>query len=263
MAVAPTMFINIALLGFARSKLAAAGPVGIIPGSFQAAAPFSPQCFCSDMRSLQRRSRIVPKSMTGEPSLLSLRGGGADDYDTDDCNDVDFSDAVAEAAPPPSPSIAGLVNILGGAKSTEQEEKTFFPAWFKPGATNREKWLGLALLTWNAIAATDAFFYTFRVNETLDNYLTPGWDKYAVAQSRMLANCQWALILMTALTAWTGSESTIKNAFKIMILATLGAFRAVAAGVSDGTIKAPWKSQYTALMAFPPLLLLSYFAFLF
>jgi hypothetical protein len=148
--------------------------------------------------------------------------------------------------------------------STKLETKTApFPTWFKPGATHREKWLAFWLLTWNAIAATDAFFYTFRPKQTLENYLTPGWDQYALAQSRMLANCQWALIAMSSLTALAGNERMIQHAFKIMILATLGAFRAVGVGVKEGTIKSPWKSEYTAFMSLPPLLLLSYFAFFF
>jgi hypothetical protein len=173
-------------------------------------------------------------------------------------------------APSSSPSHHHSLLVLrsGGGGGVQKiarvdDKHPFHPAWFKPGSTRREKWLAVWLLTWNAIAATDAFFYTFRPRETLENYLTPGWDQYALAQSRMLANCQWALILMSTLTALTGNERTLKNAFKIMILATLGAFRAVGAGVKEGTIKAPWKSDYTALMSLPPLLLLSYFAFLF
>lgn len=51
--------------------------------------------------------------------------------------------------------------------------------------------------------------------------------------------------------------------FKIMIACTLGAFRAVSRGVADGTIKAPWKTGYASFMTLPPLLLLSYFAFMF
>jgi hypothetical protein len=84
-----------------------------------------------------------------------------------------------------------------------------------------------------------------------------------MAMTRMLANCQLGLIASIALIACTGDEKTIKNIFKLLILITMGAFRAVYAGVSEGTIKAPWKTGYAAVMSAPPLLLLSYFAFVF
>lgn len=61
----------------------------------------------------------------------------------------------------------------------------------------------------------------------------------------------------------TAREPHLKAMFKIMIACTLGAFRAVSRGVADGTIKAPWKTGYASFMTLPPLLLLSYFAFMF
>lgn len=146
---------------------------------------------------------------------------------------------------------------------TTTPQQTLPPTWFKPGATQRAKWLAVWLLTWDAIALTDALMFTFRPERNLKTYLVGEWGPHALAQTRMLANCQLALIACVALIAWTGDEATVKNGFKIMILATLGAFRAVAAGVREGTIKAPWKTGYAAVMALPPLLLLSYFAFVF
>lgn len=79
----------------------------------------------------------------------------------------------------------------------------------------------------------------------------------------MLANCQLGLVLTVAMVALQGNERMIKNMFTILILCTLGAFRAVGRGVAEGTITPPWKEGMTFFMAGPPLLLLSYFAFVF
>ena len=81
--------------------------------------------------------------------------------------------------------------------------------------------------------------------------------------TRMLANCQLGLIASVILVAFSGDERAIKNMFKILILCTIGAFRAVYAGVQEGIIKAPWKTGYATVMSLPPLLLLSSFAFIF
>ena len=135
--------------------------------------------------------------------------------------------------------------------------------WFKPGAPVRTKWLGFWLLLWNSVALVDALMFTFRAKQNLDGYLIGDWGQHTLAMTRMLANCQLGLISTITLVAWVGDEKTIKNMFKILILVTLGAFRAVFAGVADGTIKAPWKTGYAAAMTLPPLLLLSYFAFVF
>jgi hypothetical protein len=94
-------------------------------------------------------------------------------------------------------------------------------------------------------------------------YLVGEWGSHTLAMTRMLANCQLGLIAPIALVVLTGDEKTIKNIFKILILTTLGAFRAVYQGVIEGTIKAPWKTGYVTVMPAPPLLLLSYFAFVF
>ena len=138
-----------------------------------------------------------------------------------------------------------------------------FLAWFRPGATDREKVLSLWLLFWNGIALTDALMFTFRPKQNLDGYHTEGWNDHTLAQVRMLANCQLALIGTSCLLALTSNETNLKRMFQILILATLGAFRAVGAGVKEGTIKAPWKTKYASLMTLPPLLLLGYFAFVY
>lgn len=185
-----------------------------------------------------------------------------------------------------------LIRGRGGRKALSEPTARARFSWFKPGATKKEKLLACWLLLWNGIALVDALMFTFRPVRTkvlicdrvpliiplyslifvsrvtlqrqnLDNYLLGEWGSHALAQTRMLANCQLALIASVTLIAVTGNENTLKWGFKIMFLATLGAFRAVSAGVKEGTIKAPWKSEYTAFMSLPPLLLLSYFAFVY
>lgn len=167
-----------------------------------------------------------------------------------------------QRASTPLSNAVSVTPSRGGDTSSSSSQTSCF-AWFKPGATRREKQLAFYLLLWNSIALIDAIFYTFRPRQNLDGYLVGEWGPHALAQTRMLANCQLALIASVALIAFTGDERTIKNAFKILILATLGAFRAIYAGVQEGTIKAPWKTGYAAVMSLPPLLLLSYFAFVF
>jgi hypothetical protein len=135
--------------------------------------------------------------------------------------------------------------------------------WFRTSAARRERALAAWLLAWNTIALLDALMFTFRAEANLNGYLEGEWGPHAMAQTRMLANCQLALIGSITLVAFTGDAKTIKNMFKILILATLGAFRAISAGVAEGTIKAPWKTGYAAVMSGPPLLLLAYFAFVF
>lgn len=162
--------------------------------------------------------------------------------------------------------VVSLTPRCGGgdaSSSTTTTTTTTRFAWFKPGASKREKQLALFLLLWNSMALMDALMFTFRPSRNLDCYLIGEWGRHALAQTRMLSNCQLALIACVTLLAWTGNERTLKNTFKIMIAATLGAFRAVSVGVQEGSIRAPWKSGYAALMTLPPLLLLSYFAFVF
>jgi hypothetical protein len=153
--------------------------------------------------------------------------------------------------------------VSGGGKesSITGTEERF--AWFKPSATRREKRLAFWLLTWNSIALLDALFYTFRPKQNLDGYLVGDWGPHALAQTRMLANCQLGLVATVVLVALTGNEQTIKYMFRILILCTIGAFRAIYCGVKEGTIKAPWKTGYAAVMSLPPLLFLCYFAFLY
>lgn len=110
----------------------------------------------------------------------------------------------------------------------------------------------------------DAFMFTFRPVENLNGYLVgDDWGPHTLAMTRMLANCQWGLIAAVALVGFTADEKTIKKMFVILIFCTMGAFGAIYAGVQEGTIKAPWKTGYAAVMSLPPLLLLSYFAFVF
>ena len=134
------------------------------------------------------------------------------------------------------------------------------PATDRPARTKR---LALWLMVWNSLALVDALMFTFRPSHNLDGYLLGEWGPHTLAMTRMLANCQVVLIAMVTLIAWRGDEKTIKNAFKILIFATLGAFRAIASGVREGTIKAPWKSGYATALSLPPLLILSYFAWIY
>lgn len=160
----------------------------------------------------------------------------------------------------------------GGAVASKTKQKSTVATapvaverfgWFKPGMTVRAKWLGFWLLLWNSMALVDALMFTFRAKQNLDGYLIGEWGPHTLAMTRMLANCQVGLIATIAMVALVGDEKTIKNMFKILILVTLGAFRSVFAGVAEGTIKAPWKTGYASALTLPPLLLLSYFAFVF
>ena len=135
--------------------------------------------------------------------------------------------------------------------------------WFRPSDSRRVRGLAAWLLIWNSIALLDAIRFTFMPRANLDMYLIGEWGPHALAQTRMLANCQLGLIATVALVGFTADEATLKNMFKILILTTLGAFRAISAGVLEGTIKAPWKVGYAAVMSAPPLLLLGYFAFVY
>ena len=158
------------------------------------------------------------------------------------------------------------LTVTGGGpkKASTQSPVPMGPVrWFRPLSTPRERSLATWLLVWNGIALVDAFMFTFRPEQNLNGYLIGEWGPHTMAMTRMLANCQLALVTMIALLGFTADEKTLKNIFKILILVTLGAFRAVAAGVREGTIKAPWTTGYAAVMSAPPLLFLAYFAFLF
>jgi hypothetical protein len=188
--------------------------------------------------------------------------------------------------PPPSSLLVTNVPVRGGGggeghrwkktksalSSTNNNKKTdvasgggSFFSRFRPQATRRERVLAAWLLFWNGIALVDALMFTFRPIQNLDGYLLGSWNNapHTLAMTRQLANCQLALIGSIALLAFTANESTLKNMFRLMILATLGAFRAIAVGVREGSVKAPWKTGYAAVMSAPPLLLLGYFAFVF
>ena len=135
--------------------------------------------------------------------------------------------------------------------------------WFRPNSTRRVRSLSTCLLVWNCIAFIDALNFTFNAKSNLDGYLVGEYCPHTIAMTRMLANCQLGLIACITLLGFTADEPTIKNTFKLLMLVTIGAFRAVAAGVAEGTIKAPWKTGYAAVMSAPPLVLLAYFAFVF
>ncbi|KAL3905312.1 MAG: hypothetical protein SGILL_009727 [Bacillariaceae sp.] len=161
-----------------------------------------------------------------------------------------------------------LLNLVGGASKPKKPSKRYSPPtgpfkWFRTNSTPKERALASWLIFWNGIALVDALMFTFRAKQNLDGYLVGEWGPHAMAQTRMLANCQLALIATSCLVACIADERALKIMFKILILATLGAFRAVAAGVKEGTVKAPWKTGYAAVMTAPPLLLLAYFAFFF
>jgi hypothetical protein len=120
---------------------------------------------------------------------------------------------------------------------------------------------------WNALAIVDAVRFTFVAEDNLRGYFAESHQvlhPQVIVMTRFLANCQWAYLATSVLVALTSSnETTLKAAFGIAIGATLGAFRAVALGIADGVVQAPWKSPYASLLTLPPLLLLSYFAFWF
>lgn len=78
--------------------------------------------------------------------------------------------------------------------------------------------------------------------------------------TRILVN---SFIASIALAAFIGHERMLKQMFIINAFATLRAFRAIATGVAERTIKVPSKTVYAAIMSAPPLLLLSYFAFVY
>lgn len=168
-------------------------------------------------------------------------------------------------------SIATVASLSGGAAvrtphqapSPTTKGTASCVSWFRPGSTSREKTLALWLLVWNSLALGDALLFTFRPSQNLNGYLVGEWGLHTLAMTRMLANCQLGLIASSVLVALTAREPHLKAMFKIMIACTLGAFRAVSRGVADGTIKAPWKTGYASFMTLPPLLLLSYFAFMF
>ena len=160
--------------------------------------------------------------------------------------------------------VAKVAKTVATKKNTTTAPPVSGMSWFKPGASRREKWLAVWLLVWNSIALFDALLFTFAPRQQLDRYLEGNnYGPHALAQTRMLANCQLGLVLTVAMVALQGNERMIKNMFTILILCTLGAFRAVGRGVAEGTITPPWKEGMTFFMAGPPLLLLSYFAFVF
>jgi hypothetical protein len=104
---------------------------------------------------------------------------------------------------------------------------------------SRKKWLAFWLLIWNAIAETVAFFL-YVSSPTIIGTLLDSWLGSVCARANSLVgklsvglDCHVDLDIYVALV---GKERTIQHAFTIMMLAALGAIRAVAVGVQKGTI---------------------------
>ena len=92
------------------------------------------------------------------------------------------------------------------------------------------------LLVWNCAALADALAFTFMPASNLDGYYGAGrWNEVTFAQTRMLANCQ-CLVSLVSLVGFTGNESQIRNVFRILFLTTIGALRGVALGMKEGSI---------------------------
>jgi hypothetical protein len=173
---------------------------------------------------------------------------------------------AAKAAAAKNPRRAAVA-VAKAAKASGPATSRLLPAWFRPGRPLRERQLSAALLVWSALAMVDAVRFTFDLEDNLRGYFVAqhqALHPQVVVMTRFLANCQWAYLATSVLVALTSSNVTVlKAAFGIAIMATLGAFRAVAMGIQDGVVQSPWKSQYASLLTVPPLLLLSYFAFWF
>mmetsp|Transcript_19005 Transcript_19005/g.44527 ORF Transcript_19005/g.44527 Transcript_19005/m.44527 type:complete len:126 (-) Transcript_19005:88-465(-) len=88
-------------------------------------------------------------------------------------------------------------------------------------------------------------------------------DDVTFAQTRMLANCQLGLVALVSLVALTGTESQIRRVFQILFLTTIGAFRGVYLGMSEGSILPIFESAWATLLSIPPFLFLGYFCFVY
>jgi hypothetical protein len=161
-------------------------------------------------------------------------------------------------------TVTVTVMIRGGAARASGIKSSLLPGWFRPGSPDSERVLSAVLLTWNSLALLDAIMFTFRPVQNLQGYLvSPDIHPQALAMTRLLANCQLGFIALNVLLGLTGSERQIRQTFRLTMLVSLGAFRAVYCGVVDGVIKAPWKTAYASLLSLPPILFLTYFAFFF
>ena len=108
----------------------------------------------------------------------------------------------------------------------------------------------------------DALAFTFVPAANLDGYYGAGrWNDVTFAQTRMLANCQLGLVTLVALVAMTGDEVQIRNVFRILFMTTIGAFRGVYLGMSEGSILPIWDSAWASILSVPPFLFLGYFCF--
>ena len=140
--------------------------------------------------------------------------------------------------------------------------KEFLP-WFRPGEPRRTKILALWLLIWNSTALMDAYMFTFRPADNLDGYMKGQWGLHCLAITRLLANCQLGLISTIALVGLTANERVLKIMFRLLILITLGAFRAIFVGVQEDVIKPPIETWWASLLSLPPFMFLGYFGFVY
>jgi len=162
-----------------------------------------------------------------------------------------------------------LETLRGGGSDAKKQETTtaadggILPSWFRPNVPKRTRWLSFWLMIWNCAALTDCIAYTFFPEHSLNRYLEGEWGPHALAQTRMLANCQAGLIASIFLIALQGDEHMIRTALRGLIFVTVGAFRAIHAGIKEGTISPITDSAWASALSLPPLLFLCYFAFVF
>ena len=68
---------------------------------------------------------------------------------------------------------------------------------------------------------------------------------------------------LVSLVALTGTESQIRRVFQILFLTTIGAFRGVYLGMSEGSILPIFESAWATLLSIPPFMFLGYFCFVY
>ena len=140
--------------------------------------------------------------------------------------------------------------------------KSPFPSWFRNGDSCRVQWFAFWLLLWNCAALADALAFTFSPTANLNGYYGVGtWNEVTYAQTRMLANCQLGLVSMVTLVGLTGTERQIHLCFRILTVVTIGAFRGVYLGMTEGSILPIFESAWASLLSVPPFIFLIYFSF--
>ncbi len=145
-----------------------------------------------------------------------------------------------------------------------KSKSSILPSWFRPDDDDKLRWFALWLLVWNCAAGADALAFTFTPAANLDNYYGEGrWNDVTFAQTRMLANCQLGLVSLVSLVALTGTETQIRRVFQILFLTTIGAFRGVYLGMSEGSILPIFESAWATLLSIPPFVFLGYFCFVY